>query len=438
MPGPPAKRRRKQRQNAGRQVLARKEDGNEPLMVAVKQENPEFDRSSSAEEAAEESGQPDQEVVSARFKAEKRCREELQKRLKAEEEELRWRQINPPERTPVVVPARIQVPSLLSEAERRARAELQARLKEEERLIQEERAKAQLQARLQAEAAQAQAKAMAEAQKAQAEAAKARAKAEAEAQARARAAEEARQKAKTEVEASAARAKAKAKLEQQRAAAKAKVVSRPEPEVKAKAKAPTPAAGASRAPPQAQVQDPLVAVKKETSRSPSPGHEAGKAGRPRKAEEKMPPEEKSRPAPTKQKTAPVAARGPRPEGVKASASKAKATPPPQQGSKTKPGVPVPQVGAPGASAPVESMVLVEIIFKGKKKAAKHKASTKISELQSLYEQRIRAADTKLGALRVCDENGVEQGSEVTLGLLRDSSGGEGAVKLVFEEDDWFS
>ncbi|CAE7879939.1 unnamed protein product, partial [Symbiodinium necroappetens] len=180
--------RRKQRQNAGRQVLARKEDGNEPLMVAVKQENPEFDRSSSAEEAAEESGQPDQEVVSARFEAEKRCREELQKRLKAEEEELRWRQINPPERTPVVVPARIQVPSLLSEAERRARAELQARLKEEERLIQEERAKAQLQARLQAEAAQAQAKAMAEAQKAQAEAAKARAKAEAEAQARARAA----------------------------------------------------------------------------------------------------------------------------------------------------------------------------------------------------------------------------------------------------------
>ncbi|CAE7541134.1 Slc8a1 [Symbiodinium sp. CCMP2592] len=341
MPGPPAKRRRKQRQNAGRQVLARKEDGNEPLMVAVKQENPEFDRSSSAEEAAEESGQPDQEVVSARVEAEKRCREELQKRLKAEEEELRRRQINPPERTPVVVPARIQVPSLLSEVERRARAELQARLKEEERLIQEERAKAQLQARLQAEAAQAQAKAMAEAQKAQAEAAKARAKAETEAQARARAAEEARQKAKSEAEASAARAKAKAKLEQQRAAAKAKVVARPEQEVKAKAKAATPAAGASRAPPPAQAEDALVAVKKETSRSPSPGQEASKAGRPRKAEEKMPPqhvEEKSRPAPTKQKPVPVAARGPRPEGVKASASKAKATPPLQQGSKAKPGV----------------------------------------------------------------------------------------------------
>ncbi|CAE7483320.1 unnamed protein product [Symbiodinium natans] len=110
--------------------------------LAVKQENPEFDRSSSAEEAAEDEPGQDQEASNLRAEAERRCREELQERLKAEEEELKRRQTLP-ERTPVVVPARIQVPTLrLSDVERRARAELQARLKAEERQIAEERLQA--------------------------------------------------------------------------------------------------------------------------------------------------------------------------------------------------------------------------------------------------------------------------------------------------------
>eukprot|EP00913_Durusdinium_trenchii_P014461 g13565.t1 len=86
-----------------------------------------------------------------------------------------------------------------------------------------------------------------------------------------------------------------------------------------------------------------------------------------------------------------------------------------------------------AAASGDSMVLVEIIFKDKKPLkANHKASTKISEMQSLYEPRIRAAHQDLKTLRVCGADGVEYGSEVTLGLLGDK------VKLVFEEDDWMS
>eukprot|EP00434_Breviolum_minutum_P010438 symbB.v1.2.009204.t1/scaffold580.1/size320225/6 len=84
------------------------------------------------------------------------------------------------------------------------------------------------------------------------------------------------------------------------------------------------------------------------------------------------------------------------------------------------------------------MVLVEIVFKNKARQVNHKASTKISELQNLYEPKIRARDKDLGALRICDSKGVEQGSEVTLGLLRDSEGSQQNVRLVFEEDDWLS
>ncbi|CAE8596776.1 unnamed protein product [Polarella glacialis] len=84
------------------------------------------------------------------------------------------------------------------------------------------------------------------------------------------------------------------------------------------------------------------------------------------------------------------------------------------------------------------VVLVEISFKGKRKKVKHQAATTMSELLALYEERIRAASGGIlgAAWRVCDENGVEQGSEVTLGLLRDSSG-QSCVRLSFEEDDWF-
>merc|ERR1719210_1358656 len=70
----------------------------------------------------------------------------------------------------------------------------------------------------------------------------------------------------------------------------------------------------------------------------------------------------------------------------------------------------------GGSGDANKMVLVEILFKGKKKTVKHKASTKISELLAMYKQRFEA-----NALRVCDKNGVEQGSEMTLGLLQEAN-----------------
>eukprot|EP00435_Cladocopium_sp_Y103_P062684 s125_g24.t1 len=90
----------------------------------------------------------------------------------------------------------------------------------------------------------------------------------------------------------------------------------------------------------------------------------------------------------------------------------------------------------------DSMVLVEIVFKEKILKVNHKASTKIQELFNLYEPRIRGKCKDLGALRVCDDKGVEQGSELTLGVLRDSGENSGdknpAVRLVFQEDDWLS
>lgn len=91
-----------------------------------------------------------------------------------------------------------------------------------------------------------------------------------------------------------------------------------------------------------------------------------------------------------------------------------------------------------ASSDTNKMVLVEILYKGKKKTVKHKASTKISELLSMYEKRFGNS-----TMRICDENGLEQGSEVTLGLLQESiapqsaDSTKGPVQLTFEEDDWF-
>jgi len=83
-------------------------------------------------------------------------------------------------------------------------------------------------------------------------------------------------------------------------------------------------------------------------------------------------------------------------------------------------------------------VLVELAFQGKKKAVKHKASATISDLLAMYEKRMGAAGGG-SALRVCDEHGVEQGGEVTLGLLHSKlSLPKGPVRLSFEEDDWFN
>lgn len=90
-----------------------------------------------------------------------------------------------------------------------------------------------------------------------------------------------------------------------------------------------------------------------------------------------------------------------------------------------------------------TIVLVEISFQGKKKCVKHKAATQISEILSMYERRLRSRlpGGSSAAMRVCDADGVEQGSEVTLGLLYEASRGvedhRGPVRLFFEEDDWF-
>ena len=67
---------------------------------------------------------------------------------------------------------------------------------------------------------------------------------------------------------------------------------------------------------------------------------------------------------------------------------------------------------------------MEINYKNIKKKARHKASTKISELKDelldvnvtmelplRYEPRIREKHKDVGTLRICDEKGVEQGSE---------------------------
>lgn len=94
-----------------------------------------------------------------------------------------------------------------------------------------------------------------------------------------------------------------------------------------------------------------------------------------------------------------------------------------------------------------SLVLVEIMFQGRAKKARFESSMKIAELLSVYEPRIMRAlqrdqVTDL-ALKVCDHDGIEYGSTLSLGCLRAEAAQAaplnakgGSLPLYIELDDW--
>jgi len=103
--------------------------------------------------------------------------------------------------------------------------------------------------------------------------------------------------------------------------------------------------------------------------------------------------------------------------------------------------------ATGVKTP-SSLVLVEIVFQGRKKKVRHESSMKIAELLSVYEQQITCAlqrdQSTNVALKVCDRNGIEYGSTLSLGCLRAEAAQaatldakDGSLPLYIELDDWF-
>jgi len=92
-----------------------------------------------------------------------------------------------------------------------------------------------------------------------------------------------------------------------------------------------------------------------------------------------------------------------------------------------------------------SLVLVEIVFQDRAKKVRYESSMKIAELLSVCEQRMpqrgQSADP---ALKVCDRNGIEYGSTLSLGCLRAEAAQaatldaeDGSLPLYIELDDWF-
>merc|ERR1712139_253640 len=92
-----------------------------------------------------------------------------------------------------------------------------------------------------------------------------------------------------------------------------------------------------------------------------------------------------------------------------------------------------------------SLVLVEIVFQGRAKKVRYESSMKIAELLSVCEQRMLQRGQSTGpALKVCDRNGIEYGSTLSLGCLRAEAAQDatldaedGSLPLYIELDDWF-
>merc|ERR1711924_434213 len=88
-----------------------------------------------------------------------------------------------------------------------------------------------------------------------------------------------------------------------------------------------------------------------------------------------------------------------------------------------------------------SLVLIEIVFRDRRRKVLYESSMKIAELLSVCEQRmLQRGQSTNPALKACDHNGREYGSPLSLGKAAQAAtldAEDGSLPLYIELDDWF-